>query len=320
MRRSRTILATALVLTGLLPLAACTGSNGGSSASAPELAPQRPSAAAGGSANGGAGSAVGRSDTSFGASSATAKDLTDVKAVAPSLIITGSLSVAVPRGTTVDAVADKAERIADAAGGRVDSDNRTEPVGRSVVPSAVLTLRVPNSDVPGVLDRLAALGKATDRRLHTRDVTTQVVDVASRVASARAAIASLDKLYKQATRVRDVISIETTLSQREADLEALEAQLDALQGQVALATITLTLQGHRARAVAVPHRSSGPGGVLGGLEDGWHAFATSVVGIVTGLAAALPFLAVLTALGAVGAFTWRRSRRARSVSAPKPEA
>ena len=72
-------------------------------------------------------------------------------------------------------------------------------------------------------------------------MTGQVVDVNSRVDSMTASVARVRALLAQATSIADVISIESELSVREANLESLQQQQAALGGQVALSTISLSI-------------------------------------------------------------------------------
>ncbi|WP_368671897.1 DUF4349 domain-containing protein [Jatrophihabitans endophyticus] len=219
-----------------------------------------------------------------------------------------------PEPTCAFRSAARAESIAAAAGGRTDADDQDNPAGSR--PTAELTLRVPNATVPAVLNRLAALGRQTDRHLSTRDVTSQVADVNSRVTSARSAIASLRTLYRTASNVGDVIRIESTLSQREAALESLEARQRSLSRQVALATITLQLTQRRHHHAPAPAPKAGHrGGFVGGLDRGWHAFTATAVGLATALGTVLPFLLVIVVLGAIGLVV-----RRRALARPRPSA
>lgn len=285
-------------------LAACTGTSGGSGAggsgaggasergAAHEAGAPVPSAAASGAvpaAGGGAGSPVTAADVH-----STAK------------IRLAEMTVAVKRSGSVAAQADRAEQIALAAGGEVDADDRTS--GRNA--NAVLVLRVPPVQLEPVLNRLGQLGVERSRHLTTQDVTAHVADVNSRAASAAAAIARLRVLYHQAAKVRDIIEIENELSVRESDLESLQAQQRALTAETATARVTLTL----VRQAAVPpkpkpehHRT----GFIGGLENGWDAFRTAVVGVATGIGAILPFLALFAVLAIVGRLAWVRLRPTR---------
>ncbi len=317
MNRPALIMITGLCA-GATLLAACSGSGGGSSSPAAATGGGGEAHAADGSVNRVAAAAAPSKAPSapLGASGGIDGGTgVDVKAVlAPDLILNASITVSIAR--SVASAADRAEGIAAAAGGRTDSDDRNTVQSRHARPTADLTLRVPNSQVASVLDRVAALGRERTRQLGTRDVTAEVVDVASRVLSARRAIASLNKLYHRAGRVRDVISIETSLAQREAALESLEARQRALQGQTALATITVSLIGRLLPAPTVAHHHSA-GGFVGGLHHGWHAFSASVLAVATAVGAVLPFVALFAALGALALVLRRRIHAAPQ---PTPDA
>ena len=274
-----------------LALTACTSSTGSAGAN-------RVNAVAGSAIGGGS---VGTASAG-GTASRPAATQAGATRLAPKLILTGSLSVVVP---AVDRSAARAESIAAGAGGRTDADDQSSPRGARA--SAQLTLRVPNSAVPSVLDRLAALGRETDRHLSTRDVTTQVADVASRVLSARSSITALRALYARATKVSDVIQIESSLSQREASLESLEARQRSLGRQVALATLTVQLTQRKA-ATPPPVKPAQHTGFTGGLDRGWHAFTATVGALALALGVVLPFLLVLAVLAALGLVVRRRLR------------
>jgi hypothetical protein len=141
----------------------------------------------------------------------------------------------------------------------------------------------------------------------TVDVTQRVADVTSRVASASAAIAQLRDLYRRATKVRDVIAVETQLASRESDLEALQAQQRALSNETALATINLHLV-TAAKAKPKPPPANRYTGFVGGLERGWHAFTTALTWLAVALGTLLPFLAVMFAVAVVA---WQLRRRLR---------
>ena len=226
------------------------------------------------------------------------------------LIRIADLRVELAHAAAVAPAANRAEQIAITAGGRVDADNRTS----GAQATAALTLKVPASSLTDLLTRLAALGTEKSRQLSTQDVTAQLVDVTSRVTSARAAIASLEQLYSRATKVSDVIEIETTLAQREADLESMESQQHALQAQTALATVTLELT----TAGSAPQPRPASTGFTGGLRRGWDNFARAAAWLAAAVGAVLPF-AVLFGILAGVAILVRRWRH-REPGAPRDPA
>jgi hypothetical protein len=306
----------AAVVAGLLAAAGVAGcsasSGGGASADSGRYAAPASGAApaAGGAAGNAAAPEAAAADAKAAAPrSGSASSPAHVTTLA--LIKTASLAVRVARASAVAPTADKAGAIAVAAGGSVYSDDRI--AGKH--PSAELTLKVPPAGLETTLDRLAGLGKERSRSSSTKDVTSQVADVGSRVASARRSLAQLRTLYASATKVSQVISIEEHIAEREADLESLEAQQRALAAETATATIHLSLTAAEHHGAAPAHHARG--GFIGGLTHGWDAFVTVATALVTALGAVLPFLLVVLVLGAIG---WRWRHRLQRPRGSRPPA
>ena len=301
--RSTAWLVTAVVALMAL-LAACTGSHK-SAASGSAASAKAGSTEFG--ANQAAVPAPADARTASGAGGATAdgSTATGAKAVAltdpRALIRNASLTVQVKHGVNVSAQADKAGAIATAAGGEVYGDDRTSGDNAT----ASLTLKVPPDSLVPVLDRLAALGVEQSRQVSTQDVTQQVADVSSRVTSARAAVATLTALYQHATKIGDIIAIESQLSQRESDLEALEAQQRALAAQTSAATIHLYLSGESSLPAKTKPADKG---FIAGLKAGWRHFTAAAVAVATALGALLPFLLLLVVVVAALRLILKRRR------------
>jgi hypothetical protein len=275
---------------GLALIAGCTANQGSSKADLVEGAGGNGAAAAPS-----AGAAAGKDAT------ATTPNLPD-----RALVKKASLTV---RVAEVNAQAGHAVRIATAAGGDVLADQRSGSGNQAV---ADLTLEVPPDALETELDQLAALGDPLDRTTSTDDVTQQVVDVASRLASLRDSLNRVRTLYARANTIADVIRLESELTSRQAELEKLETQQHDLARQTARATINVHLQ---ARPAAPPPRTATHhGGVGRGFSGGWHAFVTFVRWTVTAFGAVLPFLAV--ALAAAGGGLWWRRRTHGPVATP----
>lgn len=303
MRRTATVTAG---ICGLVLLAACSATN---TKSAPGgLAPHGGPAPAAGIANGAvqagaSGAATAAPTIGQSARSSSTAQLTDVLAVA-SLIKTASLQVEFAKGADVAAKADAAESIAIGLGGTVYSDDRT--AGDSA--SATLTLKVPPETLSVALDKIAALGHELSRESSTKDVTTEVADVASRVQSAQDSLTRLRILFTQATKIGDIIEIESEISQREADLESLVAQQRALAAQTTLATLQVSLT-TKGTASPVPPKRTHYTGFVGGLHHGWDAFTSSASAVAVVAGAVLPFGVLFLALGAGAALVLRRRRQ-----------
>ncbi|WP_168220794.1 DUF4349 domain-containing protein [Streptomyces sp. RFCAC02] len=296
----------ALALAGVLALAACSDDGGGSAGGDTDeaaVAPYEPAPGgaredAGGSSESGGDASDG--DAAGGETGTTAPVAADGRQVIRTAWLTVSADD-VP-GAYADALA-----IASAAGGFVSSENTSADGGEQV---SSITLRVPQDRYDRVVTDLAELGELVDRQVTTEDVTEELVDTESRLATQRESVARVRALMDEAASIRDIVALEGELAARQAELESLEARLEELNGQVALATITLELVGPD---TTVAEEDDDPS-VTGALGDGWDAFTGTLRWAVVVIAVLLPFLGaaalVLLALWPVV----RRRRRTTPVA------
>jgi hypothetical protein len=200
------------------------------------------------------------------------------------IIYTGEMTV---RATDVTVAADKAKQIVAGTGGRLDREESSSYGRREA--GATLVFKIPPAAYPSVLDRLGKeLGKRESLSQSTEDVTEQVADVESRLASAKAALDQLRTLLGKAKTIGEVLQVERQISDREADLESLQARQKVLAGQTAAATLTLRLVGPAAVIAAPPDPE--PAGFLSGLKSGWRALVSTAKVGLTILGAVLPWL------------------------------
>ncbi|MER7962660.1 DUF4349 domain-containing protein [Streptomyces ardesiacus] len=266
-----------LLLGAALALGGCSASDSGSDAGgrAEAAAPQKDAQGAGSQAGGRPGAA--------GTGASAPPEL------APNHIIrTVSLSVQVKDTPTALAAARTAT---ENAGGYVGDESTTRDAEGHE--RTRVTLRVPVERYEAVLDELAGAGKLLSREAKAEDVTDQVVDVDSRVASQRASVARVRELMDRATELDDVVTLEGELSTRQAELEALLARQASLKDCTSLATVTLSLS-----ETPVKHageKEDEDPGFLDALAGGWDAFVTMLRWLAVVLGAVLPF-AVLAAL------------------------
>ncbi|MER6092378.1 DUF4349 domain-containing protein [Streptomyces bluensis] len=285
----------ALFLVTSLALAGCSsgGDNGGSDSAAQSK--QQAGAGADFSASDAKGGSAGKATR--------APDPT-----ASHIIRTASLTV---RVKDVPKALDAARTTTENAGGFVGGETTTrDGKGRE---RTRVTLRVPIDTYEEVLADLEGTGELIEREAKAEDVTDQVVDVESRIASQRASVARIRELMDRATKLSDVVTLEGELSRRQADLEALLARQASLKDRTSLATITLSLTENPAKKAA---KDDDPG-FLDALAGGWNAFVTMFRWIALALGALLPFLlgAALLVLVWVRVVRPRRARRPAPASA-----
>ncbi|MFG2670090.1 DUF4349 domain-containing protein [Streptomyces sp. NBC_00341] len=298
-RRTRIALAAGL-LTAVLALSGCGGAGDDDSA---KSAGRRAAAPA---QQDGAGSGTGGAEKGAGGSAAAKKPN---PSAAAHVIRTASLSVEVKSAPEAAAAA---RVTAEAAGGLV-ADEKTEQVDATRASSHVV-LRVPQGEYDSVLRELSGTGKLLSRTSTAKDVTDQVVDVDSRIASQRTSVARVRKLMDRADELSDVVSLEGELSNRQAALESMLAEQASLKDRTTLATITLNLSEPEPRAKAVADDEDGPG-FLDALSGGWHVFVTVIKWLAMALGAAAPFLAV----AAVVVVLWQRLGRRGGKAGPEGE-
>lgn len=269
-------------------LAGCGGSDAGSSPpagalAAPGDAPPAPDAGAGE-----------RADTPAGGG-APAR----VQLALRAIIHTADVAV------EVTDIADAVRRIESLVAGAdgLIADERTESgeiVGtdgraKRALVAATVVVRVPPEAYQGVLNAVGDLGTLIHQSRSAKDVTDEVVDVASRVKSAEASVERVRGLMNRAEALGDVVLLEGELSRRTAELESLLTRQAALAAQTDLATITIrfSLEPVDEPAVADDQEL----GFVTGLRNGWDALVAAVLVVLTIAGALLPFAATAALIG-----------------------
>ena len=295
----------------LIAIAALAGCSGGSASSASSAASAAGQAMAGEAAASPTAAALpgpgARSAPGAGQAAAAAR-------LAPGgqqLIYTAQLTV---RARNVSDAVSRATAVAAGAGGYVAAENASSDPNHPDRSSATVELKIPVAVYAATLAGLSgnALGTQLSLQQQAQDVTQQVADTGSRVASDEAAIAQLRALLSRAGNVGDLLSVQNQINSEESDLEAMLAQQRALNRETAYATVTLTIVGPK--AVPGPVRSKPAPGLSNGLTAGWHAVRTSLSWLLAVIGATAPFAAVIVLLGALGYWGRRRLTRRGSTA------
>jgi Ca-activated chloride channel family protein len=215
------------------------------------------------------------------------------------IVTTGSLQLVVAGPTQA---ADRLVAAATDAGGRVDS--RSERSGSSS-PTVDLVLRIPADKLDGVVSDAKKLGAVESMSIGHTDVTSQRVDLDARIEALQTSVNRLLQLMGRAGNVADLLAAESSLTERQAELDSLRAQRATLGDQVAYATINV----HIAAEPTVTHR-----GFLGALEHGWHSLLSAVHGVVLVAGFLIPWMPVLAVVALVTFLVMRRKPFRRSAT------
>jgi hypothetical protein len=229
------------------------------------------------------------------------------------IIYTASLSL---RVKDVSAASNEAANEIAAAGGYVANEQQITATSRGSAGQIMLQLKIPVANYHSTLTALTKLGVQISFSEQAQDVTQQVADVSSRVASAQAAIKQLRELLSRAGSIGSLLSVQDEINSQEASLESLLAQQAALTHETSYATVTVTFVGHHAKVVKKPKKKKEHRGLVAGLGTGWRGLKLVVVWLLTAIGTLLPFAVPIAAIGGVIYFGRRRLVRRRTTPAP----
>lgn len=193
-------------------------------------------------------------------------------------------------------------------GGRIDEQEEV-PGNKYENASARLTVRIPSEKLEATVETIRNFGTVDSYTISSVDVTDQLTDYKVREEVLRGSIERLLTLMATATDTNTLLSIETTLSQREAELESLLAAQANLKDQVAFSTLVVYVQ---APADAV---SPEPDGFLDGLFAGWDGLLATLTGLTIAVGFLIPWLGVLGVIGLVVWIIFKARKKRRKTSA-----
>lgn len=221
----------------------------------------------------------------------------------------------------LDAARATVERTVQRYGGQI-ANEQTDNEDDGAIYSSRLTLRVPSARFSTVMASFADLGDVQGSRTDQEEVTTEVIDVASRIRTQEVSLGRLRGFLDEATTVSSVIRLESEIARREADLASLRAQQDYLEDQTSMSTIDLTLRAAEPEPKQTEKKDElEDAGFLAGLSGGWNALLDVLVVAATVVGALLPF-AIVVALVGLPLSLWLRAtrRQRRTTGASQPAA
>ncbi len=178
-------------------------------------------------------------------------------------------------------------------------------------PSAEVVVKVPATAFDQLMTDLSAIGEVQGQESTAEDVTDQVVDIESRVATAEASVDRVRGFLEQATNVDELTRVEAELTRREADLEALQGRLAVLEDQTTLSTITVSLVSDPDDIVD-PTEEDDKTGFAAGWEAGRDAFFGAARAVLAVVGFSIPFVPVV-AIAALAFWLIARMRRKGTV-------
>ena len=186
------------------------------------------------------------------------------------------------------------------AGGYLESSSEYSSSGYSR--SVNLTYRIPQANYQSFLDAVAAAGNVTYRSQQADDVTTQYMDVSTRLSNLQAQRTRLQQLQAQAENLSDLLQIEDSLTEVQSQIESWQSQLDWYSNQVQQCTVYIDLNEVQTYTPADEGFFSRIGTAF---ASGWGNFVSGLQQFVVALASVWP-LAVLACAAVAVALAWRK--------------
>jgi len=211
--------------------------------------------------------------------------------------------------TTIDAaLADAAQKIT-ALGGYASGSRRA---GDGDQAQATVTYRIPAPSWDDALTALRGIAtKVLSEETKTEDVSTQIVDLSAGIANLQATEQALQGIMLKATKISDILAVQTQLTATRGQIEQATAERKHLTEQAAFSTLTVTY-GLKEQAVVATTKQFDPATEVdrasAKLVKGFQSLETA--GIWFGIV----WLPVLTGLGVIGlvvALILRRLLRSR---------
>jgi hypothetical protein len=107
---------------------------------------------------------------------------------------------------------------------------------------AEFVIRVPSASFSDFTGRLPDMGNLVYCRSYSQNVTTEYIDVESRLESYRIQEERLLAMLEQATELEDMLVIESHLAEVRYNIESYTSQLNYLDSQVNYSTVTLSVE------------------------------------------------------------------------------
>ncbi|MCX6400852.1 MAG: DUF4349 domain-containing protein [Propionibacteriales bacterium] len=175
------------------------------------------------------------------------------------------------------------------------AEQETSTGDKGEVTSARLVVRVPSDRFADAMLDLEGIATLVNSDSSGQDVSTEVVDVEARVRAQRKSVSRIEALLARAESLEQIVTIESQLSSRQAELDALLARQTYLADQTSQSTISVYIE--QPHGDVDDEEEETADGFLGGLQDGWDSFVSGFGAVLTVVGFSLPWLALLLLIG-----------------------
>jgi hypothetical protein len=186
------------------------------------------------------------------------------------------------------------------------ANSQTKDTAAGGAPRGSITLQVPVSSFPAVLQEAQGLGKVLQLTTKATDVSGHYVDLQSRITALEASRQQYLTIMAKATSISDILAVQAQLDGLQSQIEQLQGEFQVLTDETTYSSLTVAVS-EPGPVPAPPPRP--PSGIDRAWQDSVHGFIDGVEGVI-GIAGPALFTLLCVGLAAVaGRLMWRRWQR-----------
>lgn len=179
---------------------------------------------------------------------------------------------------------------------------------------ADITLRIPADEMDAMLSMIQSKSNVTYSKSSVENVTLQYVDMQSHVNALRTEQNTLLELLEKADKLKDIIALQSQLTQVRYEIESYESQLRMYDNRVNYSTLNLTVYEVERATTVTPVKAGFLEEVKNKFSDNLYAVGQWLRGLAIWLIGSLPIwlpaaLAVIAALLLLRKWNKRRIHR-----------
>ena len=201
----------------------------------------------------------------------------------------------------------------ESAGGYVENSDLGGNYGAAMTRYAYLVLRIPADKLDDFVGEVKDASNVRTFGESTEDVTLQYTDLDTHVKALREELNALFSMMEQATSMKDILAIQSQITEVRYEIENYESQLRVYDNQVTYSTVYLDLY-------EVNRESSAAGTTFGervkikfndNLYQMGQGFQNFMVGLLGGLPILLPIVVICVVVVVVLRKIWKKRKSGR---------
>ena len=177
------------------------------------------------------------------------------------------------------------------AGGRVQDTSLYNNFGS--LRTLYMTLRIPSDRLDQVIHALKGVGRLVSFNESAEDVSEQYADTANRLRTQQTKMERLQVLLAKAETVEDLITVETSISDTQYEIDRLTGQLRGMDSKVDFSALNVTLNELSPAETSQDRDESLWERIKNGAAAAWDKFVYLLSDFVVFLSIALPYLIIL---------------------------